>query len=234
MSGRLTFLDNPIGFRQGDPTQMMAKSKRETYAPRKYENVVLLIFGLSILSIAYYIGKYLFLCFVYGVSRVYSEGLHFTNMSKGHSWIVSNGDHIGHDLQPLLFVICAVIWIIPTFAGAVLIRRLLPKRNMFAGPDGANATKPKDLLNRPMERCSLVEKGHPFRTRSLLFLLYWVLVMGVFFIFAYWIGRLVLIFYPRCYSIILYFIYHRSKCTPFRLDDDYDSVPQVWASPITL
>src|SRR6185295_5841702 len=110
-------------------------------------------------------------------SRVYSEGLHFTDMSKGHSWIVSNGDLIDRDLQSVLFVIFAVVWIVPTFIGSIVMRRLLPKRKVCAGPDVANAATLEHLSGRLMERRSLVEMCRPFRNRSLLFVLYWVLVM---------------------------------------------------------
>jgi hypothetical protein len=171
----------------------MAERKREPYAPRKYESLILLILGLSTLKIAYHVSKYLFLCFFYGLSRVHSEGLHFTDMSKGHAWIVSNSD-----------------WIVPTFVGFVIIRSLLPKRNLLATSRGDRSDVQEHLTQKPMERRSLVQKGRPFRTRSLLFLACWVLMMVPLFVFAHAIGRMVLVLMPGI-SIILYIIYARSR-----------------------
>jgi hypothetical protein len=229
--GRLKFLDKQLRLGRRGTTLKMAESKREPYAPRKYESLILLIFGLSTLKIADYISKYLFLCFLYGLSHVRSEGLHFTDMSKGHPWIVSNGDQIDRNLHPLLFVICAVIWVIPTFVGFVLIRRLLPKRNAPATSGGANSAMQEHLVQKPTERRSLVEKGRPFRTRSLLFLLYWVLAMVFFFASAHWIGRVVLILMPVT-SIILYIIYFRSNTRHFVSMMSTTSCPQCGQVPM--
>jgi hypothetical protein len=211
--GRLKFLDKQLKLGERGFTLQAAESKSKPYSPRRFESLALLIFGLSTLKLANYISNYLFLCFLYGVSRVRSEGLHLT-YPNGHQWVVSNGDKIDHNLYSLYFAMCAVIWVVPTFVGFVLIRRLLPK---CKAPDtycDSHSAEQDYLTQKPMERRSLFEKGRPFRTRSLLFLLYWVLAMVFFFVFAHWIGRLVLIFIPVT-SIILYIIYHLSNTRHF-------------------
>ena len=208
--GRFKCLDKQLNLGKRGITLTAAESKSEPYSPRKYESLILLILGLSTLKIAYHVSKYLFLCFFYGLSRVHSEGLHFTDMSKGHAWIVSNSDRIDHNLHPLLFVICAVVWIVPTFVGFVIIRSLLPKRNLLATSRGDRSDVQEHLTQKPMERRSLVQKGRPFRTRSLLFLACWVLMMVPLFVFAHAIGRMVLVLMPGI-SIILYIIYARSR-----------------------
>lgn len=216
-NGRLTFLDKilnkPLRLGRRSVPSKIVESKSEPYAPRKCEAIIFVIFGLFTFKVAYYISTYLFLCFLYGVSRVHSESLHLTYHS-GHEWIVSNGDQIDRNLHPLLFVICAVIWIVPTFVGGIFILRLLPKRNPPATSHSANSEIQEHLIQIHMERRSLVEKGRSFRVRSLLFLACWVFAMVPLFVYAHTIGRMVLVLIPGI-SIILYIIYLRSHTRHF-------------------
>lgn len=214
IDGKLKILDNQIRIWRRGSNQEITEGKVEPYSPRRYESVTLIIVGLLILNIAYYISKYLFLCVLYGVSRVNNEGLHFTDMSKGNSWTVSNGDQIAHGLQPLLFVICAVVWIVPTFFCFIIIRRLLPKATLACATQAEHSEPQEPSKQKPFERRSLVEKGHPLRIHSLLFLVCWVSAMVPLFLFAHAVGRMILFLIPGI-SIVLYIIYVRTHAHRF-------------------
>jgi predicted RNA-binding Zn-ribbon protein involved in translation (DUF1610 family) len=233
-NGWLTFLDKlidkPLRLGRRSTASEVVVSKSEPYVPRKHEALIFVIFGLLTFKVAYYISTYLFLCYLYGFSRVYSESLRLTYHS-GHEWIVSNGDQIDRNLHPLLFVICAVIWVVPTFVGGILILRLLPKRNPSATYRCANSETQKHFVPKPMERRLLVKKSRSFRVRGLIFFACWVFAMVPLFVFAHTIGRMVLFLIPSI-SIVIYIIYLRSHTRHFVTMMITTSCPQCGQVPM--
>lgn len=209
-SGRLKFLDKPIKFNWQGITFSKEKAKYKAYLPRRFEKTAFLLFGLCMFSVAKHVGNYLFLCILYGVSRVNSEGLHFTNMPSGHTWIVSNGDKVAASLDKLPFVISATTWLIITLPTFILIRKVLPKQRQTTIHGGALAIDKESLTGNKFERRSLVEKGRPFLVRRLLFVACWVIAMVLLFVFAQTIRRMVFVLIPGI-SIILFIIYVRSR-----------------------
>lgn len=214
-SGRFTFLDKPIKInRRGKLILASEKKAYKPYIPRRFEKTTFLLFALCMSRIANHVGNYLFLCILYGVSRVNSEGLHFTNMPSGHTWIVSNGDQVAANLDKLPFVISAVTWLIITLPTFILIRKVLPKQRQTTINNGVPAVDKESLTENKYERRSLVEKGRQFLAHRLLFVACWVIAMVLLFVFAQVIGRMVFVLIPGI-SIILYIIYVRSHTRHF-------------------
>jgi hypothetical protein len=170
--------------RTTDKNEFLTRIPSEPHSPRKYEGLICVIFGICTAAIATVVSKYLFLCFLYGFSRVHSGQLHFTNMSHGQAWIVSNGDRIGPDLHPLFSFIVAIIWIIPTFVGLVLIRGLLPKR------DKMPAVHPADTLreHRPIKISN--QRLRILRWKMFGIFLGIVVIVGIM---THWLGPLALV-----------------------------------------
>jgi hypothetical protein len=96
--------------------------------PRKHETLVGIVSAVSTLYLGLRGGTYLFLVYLYGFSRVRSEGLKFVSMGKGNPWIVSNGDQVIEG-QYLHFLIGGAIWAALFFLIFPLIYYRLPEEN---------------------------------------------------------------------------------------------------------
>lgn len=93
---------------------------------RKGETAVGLVLAVSTLYLAIHAAARLFLIYLYGLTRVQSEHLHFISMPKGRAWLVSNGDQI-FEGQSLHFVISGSLWLALFIPVYIIIHRLLPR-----------------------------------------------------------------------------------------------------------
>jgi hypothetical protein len=221
--GRLKFLGSEIKLSPTAPPRTRADVIRP-YSPKKLQGLTLLIWGMLTFELAYAISKYLFLCYLYGFSRVRDERLHFSAMGNGHPWVVSNGDQVSANLHSVLFVFCVVTWIVPAFLGFVVILRFLPEQKAIIPSALAQAYK-------NIERRPLFEKGRPMRRLGLIFLLLWILTISILAVFARWIGRMDLVFIP-CVTIIIYLIFHYISKRHFLLMIATTPCPQCGLKPM--
>ncbi|MEO7298815.1 MAG: hypothetical protein ABI042_09595 [Verrucomicrobiota bacterium] len=72
-----------------------------------------------------HVGRYLFLCYIYGFSRVRTEGLHFLSMPKNRPWPVSNGDKIEPNTHGFEFIISLACSITLVLAFIFLLRMFM-------------------------------------------------------------------------------------------------------------
>ncbi|MGC3960633.1 MAG: hypothetical protein QM813_22680 [Verrucomicrobiota bacterium] len=80
---------------------------------------------LSLLLACYLADHYLLLIWVYGVSRVFKEGLYFTYMPSSKSaddYLVSNGDHISKSDSFVSFPMAVAVWLALSLTGYLVIR----------------------------------------------------------------------------------------------------------------
>lgn len=122
-------------------TPLTKVSKKENSTPEFIGGVRLFIIALPALGVSFYISAQILLCYLYGVGRVFKEGLHFIAMPKGRPWIVSNGDLVSEDVKPLHFVIGVVLWLLLTISIVLLTYWLFPGKKASASNNGVSAEK---------------------------------------------------------------------------------------------
>lgn len=127
-NGDLPSLNKQVKWKRGGLRLMPGTYRGKEYVPRKYEGILLVVFAYCMYKVAFKFAGYLFLCYLFGFSRVQNESLRIVTTPKGHPWVISNGDQIETGLQPIHYFICVVVWILITIIGFVIIRRLLPKQ----------------------------------------------------------------------------------------------------------
>lgn len=128
------------------------KKTESEYVPRRYESWVFLFCGLVGFSSGLTTANFLFLTYLYGFHRVYTEGLELVSMPKGHPWIVSNGDIIDQATTSIHFFILAPCLGSMTLGLYCAIRHFLPVVPIEDSLAKANITKRVKHISRRAKR----------------------------------------------------------------------------------
>ena|ERR1051325_9096400 len=131
--------------------------------PRRYETLLALAWFLfGALVGGQVVGTRLYLVYVYGWHRVWSERLHIVQTSKREPWLVSNGDLIvPHDWPQIAIMLgCIAVFFLP---GYLLTRLLLPLELQASPTPGTTTTT---LHRIEVRRVRAIEVQSPHEDRG--------------------------------------------------------------------